>query len=125
VSFERNVPVSEVVRAATDADIGIIPYVPSNLNNYYCSPNKLFEYVHAGLAVVTSDLPFLRQFVVGNGVGVVFDPRDPAAIARSVNFVSEEENLLRFKRQAREVRKYYAWGNEKNRLYAAIRALES
>jgi len=124
VSFERNVSISEVVRAATDADVGIIPYTASNLNYYYCSPNKLFEYIQAGLAVVTSDLPFLRQVIVGNGVGVVFDPKDPVDIAEKINFVSEEKNLLKFKQKTSEARRQYTWEKEKNQFYAAIRALE-
>jgi len=125
VRFERSVPVSEVVSTAADADIGIIPYLPTNLNNYYCSPNKLFEYVQAGLAIVTSNLPFLQQFVAQNDVGVVFDPRIPADIARKVNFVSQERNLLRFKQQARKARERYTWEKEKCQLYAAIEALDA
>jgi len=123
VSFERNVPVNQVVQKAADADVGVIPYLPTNLNNYFCSPNKLFEYIQAGLAVVTSDLPYLRQFVVENGVGVIFDPRIPVDIAQKVNFVCEEKILQNFKQRAREVRKYYTWERERSRLYAAIKDL--
>jgi glycosyltransferase involved in cell wall biosynthesis len=125
VSFERSVPMSEVVRNAANADIGILPYVATNLNNYYCSPNKLFEYIQAGLAIVTSDLPFLRKFVISNGVGVVMDPKDQVDVAQKVNFVSEEKNLLKFKRNSLEARERYTWENERNRLYAAIGALET
>jgi len=125
VSFERSVPMSETLQAAAMADIGVIPYLARNINHYYSSPNKLFEYIQAGLAVVTSDLPFLRQFVTGNHVGVVFDPNDPSDIARKINFVSLRRNLMKFKRQVRIISQHYCWQEERNQLYTAIRVVQT
>jgi glycosyltransferase involved in cell wall biosynthesis len=119
VRFEKRVPMDQVIQAATTADIGVIPYLATNLNQYYCSPNKLFEYIQAGLAVVTSDFPFLKQVVIDNGIGEVFDPRDPIDIARKVNFVSEKRNLEKFKRNVQRVRQKYTWQEERKKLYVA------
>ncbi|MGH2362886.1 MAG: glycosyltransferase, partial [bacterium] len=44
------VPMADLVSAASEADIGVVPYTPCTLCNYYASPNKLFEYMMAGLA---------------------------------------------------------------------------
>ncbi len=44
-------------------------------------PNKLFEYVAAGLPVLCSDLPVMAGVVRGAGLGEVVDHEDPAAIA--------------------------------------------
>jgi glycosyltransferase involved in cell wall biosynthesis len=123
VSFEKYIPVNEVVRAASAADIGVIAYVPTNLNQYYSSPNKLFEYIQAGLAVVTSDLPFLRHIVTDNKIGTVFDPRDPVDIAEKINFASRNPNLNTFKRNAIVIRQRYAWEEEKKKLLSACRSL--
>jgi glycosyltransferase involved in cell wall biosynthesis len=125
VSFEKSVPMELVVEAAADADIGVLPYLPTNLNHMYCSPNKLFEYIQAGLAVVTSDLPFLRQIVVGNSVGLVFDPYDPLDIAQKINSASDKRNLSSFKRNVQRIRYRYAWDNEKTQLYSAYEELEA
>jgi glycosyltransferase involved in cell wall biosynthesis len=125
VIFEKTVPMNEVVQAATEADIGVIPYLATNLNQYYCSPNKLFEYIQAGLVVVTSNLPFLRQTVMENRIGQVFDPQDPTDIARKINFVSEKTNLSNFKRNVKHARQRYTWEEEKEKLYVACRSLKS
>jgi glycosyltransferase involved in cell wall biosynthesis len=125
VTFERKVPMNAVVESAMDADIGVLPYLPTNLNHYYCSPNKLFEYIQAGLALVVSDLPFLHQVVVGNRIGLLFDPNSPDDIAKQINSVCCSKNLVLFKRRVRKVRHRYAWEHEKRRLYSAYKQLEA
>lgn len=125
VLFEKSVPMNAVVEAASRADVGVIAYLPSNLNYLYCSPNKLFEYMQAGLAIAASDLPFLRKIVVGEGIGVVFDPNDPADIARKINFVTEKSTLADFRRNVRQKRNRYTWERERMNLYSVYEKLEA
>jgi len=125
VTFEKKVAMSAVVETAMDADIGVLPYLPTNLNHIYCSPNKLFEYIQAGLALAVSNLPFLRQVVLGNGIGVVFDPNDPDDIARQINLASTRGNLISFKRRVSDIRHRYSWDYEKEQLYSAYKDLEA
>jgi glycosyltransferase involved in cell wall biosynthesis len=71
VHFLAAVPQSELMGWVASADAGIIPYQPIDDNHLYCSPNKLFEYIAAGVPIIANDLPFLRQVVAENGFGVV------------------------------------------------------
>jgi glycosyltransferase involved in cell wall biosynthesis len=64
VRFENPVDTNKLVSAAGEADVGIIPYLPTNLNNYLASPNKLFEYIQAGLPIAASDSPVMRRVVL-------------------------------------------------------------
>jgi glycosyltransferase involved in cell wall biosynthesis len=61
---------------ACGADVGIVIYEHTSLNNYLAAPNKLFAYTMAGLAVAASDFPGLSSAVIGEGIGAVFDPGD-------------------------------------------------
>ena len=45
------------------ADLGVAPIENVCLSYYFCSPNKLFEYINAGLPVVASDFPEMRQVI--------------------------------------------------------------
>ncbi len=77
VRFHRAVS-QELLPAMTEsADFGVIPYQPTCLNNYYCTPNKLYEYIMARLPIVATDLPELRRIVVGTDVGIVGDTHTP------------------------------------------------
>jgi len=114
--FERPVPVSEVVSRATEADVGIVTYLPTTLNNMYASPNKLFEYLQAGLPIIGSNLPFIRKILIENQVGMVFDSRDPKDIARVVNQATEDDTLEKMKRNIDKIRNRFSWESESRKL---------
>jgi glycosyltransferase involved in cell wall biosynthesis len=90
VTFIDAVPMGELLAMTAAADLGVIPYRNVGLNNYYTSPNKLFEYVAAGVPVVASAFPELVKVVEGLQVGRTFDPDDPASIAAAVNAILED-----------------------------------
>lgn len=81
VRFHPAVPQDELPGMTADADIGVIPYRATCLNNLYCTPNKLYEFVMARLPVVASDLPELRRVVAGGGLGLVGDTATPESFA--------------------------------------------
>ena len=72
---------------AASADVGVSPIVPSCLNYRYSLPNKLFQYMAAGIPVVASDFPQVREVVEGSGCGVVVDTTRPKAIADGIRRV--------------------------------------
>jgi glycosyltransferase involved in cell wall biosynthesis len=81
------VPVAQVVAYAASADLGISPTVDAGLNNRYSLPNKLFQYMAAGLPVVASDFPQIRAVVEDSGTGVTVDTADPGRLAAAITGV--------------------------------------
>jgi glycosyltransferase involved in cell wall biosynthesis len=77
----------QVVSAAAGASIGVSPYVASSLNNRYSLPNKLFQYMAAGIPVVASDFPQVREVIERSGAGRCVDTSDPAAIGAAVSAI--------------------------------------
>lgn len=76
----------------TDADVGLVCIQP--LDQYLTSlPTKLFEYMIAGLPVVTSDFSLWKEIVEGNRCGVCVDPRDPAKIAEAIRYLHANPDL--------------------------------
>jgi glycosyltransferase involved in cell wall biosynthesis len=53
-------------------------------NHIVSEPNKMFEYMAAGLPVIASDFPLWRRFVENEGAGVVVDPMDRARVAEEI-----------------------------------------
>lgn len=89
------VPSSEVVSAARDADAGIwtLPNLCKNFS--YALPNKLFEYLAAGLPVLSADYPEVRRIVERYGVGLLFDPYSPESIAGAAARLARDGALAR------------------------------
>lgn len=67
------------------ADLGVIPYLGhESLNSLYCTPNKLFEYIEAGIPICASDLCELRRIIRGYGIGDVYAMGTIRQIAESI-----------------------------------------
>ena len=75
----------QVVVAASGADAGLwtLPNLCKNFS--YALPNKLFEYLAAGLPVLVADYPEVARLTNDYGVGLTFDPYSPESIAACVN----------------------------------------
>jgi len=107
----------DVVGAASGADVGVIPYLPTSLNNALSLPNKLFEYVQAGLAVAASDLVELARFVAATRVGVVFEPGNVTALRRELDaMAADAERLATMRAAANQAARTFNWDNEKTKL---------
>ncbi|MFC1806781.1 glycosyltransferase [Candidatus Omnitrophota bacterium] len=114
VFFLDPVPMDKLTEGAIGADVGIIPYLPVCANHLYCTPNKFFDYMHAGCAILASDLPELRRLVINNNIGDLFDANNPKDIANKINKLSEnKEELFAMKERSRTLAKErYYWQKE-------------
>lgn len=102
VYFLPAVTEDELVAAAAEADIGIVPYLPSFVIYEYACPNKFSQYMHAGLMVVSNNLPYVRSVMERAECGLIYDSKDPATLGAAINRVASDPALLqRFKAQSR------------------------
>jgi glycosyltransferase involved in cell wall biosynthesis len=124
VKFAEPVPPSETVSSAADHDVGVINYAPATLNLLYSSPIKLFDYLGAGLAVVSSDIPFARQLIAEYHCGEVFDPSTPGALARTIETLADHpEQVAAMKRGAASACAATCWSVQAERLLELVEGL--
>jgi glycosyltransferase involved in cell wall biosynthesis len=111
------VPPQDLITVAASADVGLIPYEPYGLNNLYSTPNKLFEYMSAGLPIAASRLPELTRFIQSHDMGVTFAPSDPLDMARVLNkLLASPVERGRMAENAREAAQLYSWTRERAKL---------
>ncbi|MGH2344418.1 MAG: glycosyltransferase, partial [Chloroflexota bacterium] len=95
------VPMVDLVPALAGFSVGVVPILPVGKSYELCSPNKLFEYMCAGLAVICSDLPVMREVVGEAESGLLVPPGDVAAMARTLSrFAADRPLLLRLRENA-------------------------
>lgn len=94
-------------------------------NHIDAQPNKLFEYMSAGLPVIASDFPLWRRIVAGAGCGLLVDPMDPKAITEAMQWILDhpEEAEAMGRRGRLAVEETYNWEQESDKLLALYRQL--
>lgn len=117
ITFAPPVPVTDLVRAASDSDLGLFALPGHSAQNRFVLPNKLFEYVMAGLAVCVSDLPEMRALVERHGLGRVFAQVTPEGIAQAVNAM-DADAIDAGKRSALAAARELNWEAESGMLVA-------
>lgn len=110
VRFVDACPPEDVVREAAQYDVGVINYPGSTENLRRTIPNKLLDYLAAGLAVLASDLPALRDIVEAHECGMLFEPTGPDAIVVAAErMLADPVRLENMKRRALAACPLYAW----------------
>jgi glycosyltransferase involved in cell wall biosynthesis len=119
VRFLKAVPPIELPGWTRAADIGLAPIRAVNLGQEYSLANKVFEYLHAGLPIVSSDIRGQAALVRELDAGVVLAEVTPESIASAVNLLaripdSERRATSERLRSVAETR--YCWEIESEKL---------
>ena len=89
------VPHARVVTEAKSADVGLWTLLSNvGLNFKLALPNKVFEYLAAGLPILAADLPEVRALIDQYDVGLCFSPDDPECIAHCINQIVEDGSFF-------------------------------
>lgn len=120
VYFVPAVSQAELLQHSASADVGIIPYPHVDLNSYYCTPNKLFEFIQARLPILANDSPELRRFVENEGFGLIRKMNGPRQIARAIDDVFEELPSSNWRTRLHMRASNYAWSVESEKYASAM-----
>ncbi len=124
VNFLGFVDRREVADIMSRSRVGLVTLHP--IINYLDSlPIKMFEYMTAGLPVVSSDFPLWKDIVQKSGCGLCVDPLNTTAIAEAINYIltHPEEAKKMGENGKRAVLEHYNWQNEEQKLLAIYHKL--
>jgi glycosyltransferase involved in cell wall biosynthesis len=98
---------------------GLVTFRPMP-NHIFSQPNKLFEYMAAGIPVIASNFPLWKDIVLGYRCGLCVDPMDPIAIAIAIDYLSQhpEEAFQMGQNGRNAVAQYFNWSLEESKLIA-------
>lgn len=86
------VPADDVPRYLAGADVAVHAMLGGIPNHEMALPNKLFEILHSGLPMASSNVRTMAAFVREHDMGDVFTAGDPRDLARSVQLLLDRSS---------------------------------
>jgi glycosyltransferase involved in cell wall biosynthesis len=117
VHFVNPVGSGQVVDYLRGVDVGLIPLL-SYPSHEMALPNKLFEYLHARVPVVSSELECLGAFLRETGVGVTFPAEDAPALAAGARTILADHERFAAAAGDPALLARYSWSSQAKQLRA-------
>ncbi|MDP6570817.1 MAG: glycosyltransferase, partial [Candidatus Marinimicrobia bacterium] len=126
IYFLPAVSPNEIVSLCRVAQAGIAS-IRNVCESYYLSlPNKIFEYIHAGIPVLVNNLPEMAALVKNQKIGLCFDINTVSSIVDTIHQMYEDtEHYNQFCKNAVTASQTLNWECEQKQLLQLYKGLVS
>ena len=122
VKFMEKVPYNILMNFTCAADVGITLDKATNLNYKYSLPNKLFDYIQAGVPVLASQIVEVENIIKSYNIGDIIDNHNPEHIASKLkNMLSDMDRMQLWKKNLHKAREELCWENEQGKITEIFR----
>lgn len=112
VTFWPRLPRNQLLATTRSAHIGLSLDKPLHLNYTLSLPNKLFDYIQAGVPVLASALPEVKRIVRSFDVGEIVEWVTPEAIAEGIRNMLRADKMELYRRNTIAAAEQLTWENE-------------
>ena len=112
VIFKGRMPYAEMMSHTQLADLGLTLDKDTNINYRYSLPNKVFDYIQAGIPVLGSDLVEVKRIVQEFSVGQIVESVEPKAIALAITNMLSSSKVSEWKANSIKASKELNWDAE-------------
>ena len=113
VRFTGRLTIEELAKLTPTADLGLSIEEDLGLNYRFALPNKLFDYIRAGVPVLISDLPEMKAIVEKYDIGAINNSYDPKDLANAINeALNNSDKRKTWKTNLIQASKELTWENE-------------
>lgn len=122
VVLHPKVPFHELYQYSVNADLGVTIDKDTNINYHYSLPNKLFDYIQAGLPVLASRLPEIEKIISQYDIGTFIEKHDPEHIAEKLKEIfGQPEKLQSWNKNIMFAMQELRWETEEKQLISVIK----
>ena len=113
VVFVGKLPYNEMMQYTYNADVGVTLDKDTNINYRFSLPNKIFDYIKAGLPVLSSDLVELKKIINQYEIGVITVDHSPEEIKKSLLAIWDNEHIFsQYKENTKKAAQELIWEKE-------------
>ncbi|MBL7924782.1 MAG: glycosyltransferase family 4 protein [Bacteroidia bacterium] len=124
VKFEGKKTPADLFLYTSCADLGLTLDKDTNLNYRYSLPNKLFDYIQAGIPILASDLPEIRAIVERYQVGLISPNHQPEELALLMRKMLDDESARKtWKENLARAAQTLNWDAERVKLLTLFKSI--
>lgn len=125
VVFKGRMPYPEMMQYTRHALLGLTLDKDTNINYRFSLPNKLFDYIHAGVPVLASKVVEVKNIIDSYKIGLFIDNHEPKHIAAQIQ-LALESSLLRkeWTFNLPKAQEELQWGHEEKQLIEVYSDIE-
>jgi len=117
IQFLSRMNYGELMMYTANADLGLTLDKDTNINYRFSLPNKLFDYIQAGIPVLASRLPEIEKIIHQYQIGDFIENHSPEHIAGKINqMLANKENYKIWKENSIIAARELTWENEEQQL---------
>ena len=95
VLFKGRMPYLEMMQYTKHAQLGITLDKDTNINYKFSLPNKLFDYIQAGIPILASKIEEVEKVIKNYEIGLFIDNHDPIHIAEKIQFALSHKKSIK------------------------------
>lgn len=121
IEFLGRVPLDDLHQITQTAILGFSLEEDYGLNYRYALPNKIFDYIQAGVPSIVSPLPEMRKIITEYNTGELFLEDSASELAKQINRMIKSKDLLdKYHKNSINTSKDLCWENESSKLIDII-----
>ncbi len=115
-------PKSDLMQYTLQADLGLSIDKNTNLNYFYSLPNKIFDYIHAGLPILASRLPEIEKIITTYSIGEFIENHEAKHLSEKINSLLSSPKLTEYRKNTFKAKQELNWEKEKLILQNILKA---
>ena len=109
VIFTGLISYDKLYEYTSSADVGLVLFENTSISYQNALPNKLFEFIQAGLPVISSNQDTITSIVEINEIGIVLDDLKENNIINSIKNLKSEEKRMKYSENIDKIRSDYSY----------------
>ena len=124
VIFRDKMPYEEMMQHTHHAELGLTLDKSTNINYKLSLPNKLFDYIHAGIPILASKVVEVEKVVKKYNIGLIIKNHEPKHIAEQIKLALKSNLKTEFESNIKKAARELNWEHEEQTLIEVYKVIE-
>jgi glycosyltransferase involved in cell wall biosynthesis len=117
IIFTGKIPFEKLIHLTKKANVGLVLQEDISLSYRYVLPNRLFDFINAGVPVLASALPEIRRIVEAENIGLIVNDLNESELMQKIKSLLDDQILIeKTKKAILNCKSKYCWENEEKKL---------